>query len=74
MTGKIPAWLENYDRGNRKTAGKNSGMVGNFPQGETKRLPVHGNFSTAASVVWAGIYLPFVSVQEEKARVQYIGR
>jgi hypothetical protein len=24
---------------------KNSGMVGNFPQGERKHLPVHGTFS-----------------------------
>ncbi len=32
MMGKIPTWWENSDRGNRKTEGKNSAMVGNFPQ------------------------------------------
>jgi hypothetical protein len=36
MIGKIPTWWENSDRGNRKTAGKNSAMVGNFPQWEKK--------------------------------------
>jgi hypothetical protein len=41
MTEKNPAWWENSGRGNRKTAGKNCGMVGNFPQGEIKRLTVH---------------------------------
>jgi hypothetical protein len=35
--------------GKGKTAGKNSGMVGYFPQGERKGLAVHGTFSTAAS-------------------------
>ncbi len=34
MKGKILEWLENSGRGNRKTAGKNSGMVGNFPLGK----------------------------------------
>jgi hypothetical protein len=29
--------------------GKNFGMGGNFPQGKRKRLPVHGNFSTAVT-------------------------
>ncbi len=43
----------------RKRAGKNSGFVGNFPQGERKRLPVHGTFNTAASVVKSGISFPF---------------
>jgi hypothetical protein len=28
MIGKIPTWWENSDRGNRKTVGKNSAMVG----------------------------------------------
>ncbi len=50
MKGKILEWLENSGRGNRKTAGKNSGMVGNFPP-EKKSLPLHGTYSTAASVV-----------------------
>jgi hypothetical protein len=36
MIGKIPTWWENSDRGNRKTPGKNSAMVGNFPQWEKK--------------------------------------
>ncbi len=39
---------------------KNSCIVGNFPQGEEKHLPVHENFSTSASVVQAGISLPFL--------------
>jgi hypothetical protein len=30
MTGKIPTWKENSICSNRKTAGKNSDMVGNF--------------------------------------------
>jgi hypothetical protein len=42
-----------------KTAGKNSGMVGNFPQWEKKRLPLHGSFSTAAPVVRPGFIYPF---------------
>jgi hypothetical protein len=32
-------------------------MVGNFPQWDKKRLPVHGAFSTAAPVLKVGIYL-----------------
>ncbi len=59
--GKIPTWWENSVRGNRKTAGKNSAMVGNFPQWEKKSLPLHGSFSTAASVLYAEIYLPLFS-------------
>ncbi len=59
MTGKIPVWWENFGRGNRKTAGKNSGLVGNSSQGERKRLPVHETFSTATSIVQVGISLPF---------------
>jgi hypothetical protein len=51
MIGKIPTWWENSVLRNRRTAGKNSGMVGNFPQWEKKRLPLHGSFSTAAPVV-----------------------
>ncbi len=58
MIGKIPTWWENSDRGNRKTAGKNSALVGNFPQWEKKSLPLHGSFSTAAPVLYAGNYLP----------------
>jgi hypothetical protein len=46
MTGRIPAWWENYHRGKGKTAG----TVENFPQDERKCLPVQGTFSTAASV------------------------
>ncbi len=61
MIGKIPTWWENSDRWNRKTAGKNSAMVGNFPQWEKKSLPLHGSFSTAAPVLYAGIYLPLFS-------------
>jgi hypothetical protein len=61
MIGKIPTWWENSDRGNRKTAGKNSAMVGNFPQWEKKSLPLHGSFSTAAPVLYAGNYLPLFS-------------
>ena len=61
MIGKIPTWWENSDRGNRKTAGKNLAMVGNFPQWEKKSLPLHGSFSTAAPVLYAGIYLPLFS-------------
>ena len=36
-------------------------MVGNFPQWEKKSLPLHGSFSTAAPVLYAGIYLPLFS-------------
>ncbi len=61
MIGKIPTWWENSVRGNRKTARKNSAMVGNFPQWEKKSLPLHGSFSTAAPVLYAGIYLPLFS-------------
>jgi hypothetical protein len=46
MTGKISTWWENSVRGNGKTAGKNSGMVGIFPQWEKKHLPVHKAFSS----------------------------
>ncbi len=38
MAGKFPAWWEKSRRGIGKTAGKNSGMVGNFPQGERKNV------------------------------------
>ncbi len=55
MIGKIPTWWENSVCGNRKTAGKNSAMVGE------KSLPLHGSFSTAAPVLYAGIYLPLFS-------------
>ncbi len=63
-TGCIPCWIISFEWENgknsgmvgkfryggiRKTDGKNSGMVGNFPHGETKRLPVHENYSIAAS-------------------------
>ena len=58
MIGKIPTLWENSDRGNRKTAGKNSAMVGNFPLWEKKSLPLHGSFSPATPVLYAGIYLP----------------
>ncbi len=61
MIGKILTWRENSDRGNRKTAGKNSAMVGNFPQWEKKSLPLHGSFSIAAPVLYAGNYLPLFS-------------
>jgi hypothetical protein len=61
MIGKIPTWWENSVSGNWKTAGKNSAMVGNFPQWEKKCPPLHGSFSTAAPVLYAGIYLPLVS-------------
>jgi hypothetical protein len=61
IMGKIPSWWENSDRGNRKTAGKNFAMVGNFPQWEKKSLPLHGSFSTAAPVLYAGNYLPLFS-------------
>jgi hypothetical protein len=57
MIGKIPTWWENSVRGNRLTVGKNSAMVGNFPQWEKKSLPLHGSFSTAALALYAGIYL-----------------
>jgi hypothetical protein len=36
-------------------------MVGNFPQWEKKSLPLHGSFSTAAPVLYAGNYLPLFS-------------
>jgi hypothetical protein len=48
---KIPAWWENSGRGDKKAAGKNSGMVGNFNQVETKRLPGYGNLFNAAPVI-----------------------
>ncbi len=56
---KIPALWKYSGRGNGKTAGKNSGMVG-ISLRERLRLPVHENFSTAISVVKAEIYLPFL--------------
>jgi len=61
MIGKIPTWWENSDRGNRKTAGKNSAMVGNFPHWEKKSLQLHGSFSSAAPVLYAEIYLTLFS-------------
>jgi hypothetical protein len=61
MIRKIPTWCENSDRGNKKTAGKNSAMVGNFPQWEKISLLLHGSFSTVAPVLYAGIYLPLFS-------------
>jgi hypothetical protein len=51
MIGKISEWWENSGHENRKINKKNSGTVENFPQVETKPLPVHGNFSTAAFVI-----------------------
>jgi hypothetical protein len=61
MIEKIPTWWKNSDGGNRKTVGKNSAMVGNFPQWKKKSLPLHGSFSTAAPVLYAGIHLPLFS-------------
>ncbi len=62
MIGKIPTWWENSVRRNRKTAGKNSSMVGNFLQWEKKSL--HGSFSIAAPVLYVGFTFPFsLSVQ-----------
>jgi hypothetical protein len=61
MIGKISTWWENSVRGNRKTAGKNSTMLGNFPLWEKKSLPLHGSYSTAAPVPYAGISLPLFS-------------
>jgi hypothetical protein len=61
MIVKIPTWWENSVSGNRKTAWKNSAMVGNFPQWEKRSLPLHGSFSTAAPVLYAGIHLPIFS-------------
>jgi hypothetical protein len=55
MIGKIPTWWENSVLGNRKLAGKKSGMVGNFPQWEKKGLPLHGSFSTTAPIIKGGI-------------------
>jgi hypothetical protein len=55
MIGKIPTWWENSVRGNRK-------MVGKIPPWwEKKSLPLHGSFSTAAPVLYAGIHLPLFS-------------
>ncbi len=61
MIGKILTWWENSYRGNRKLPVKNSAMVGNFPQWEKKSFPLHGSLSTAAPVLYAGIYLPLFS-------------
>jgi hypothetical protein len=51
-------WWKKFRRGNGKTAAKNSGMVGNFPQGERKRLPVHEHF---ISHIGQDFPSPFVS-------------
>jgi hypothetical protein len=60
---KNPGWSENSGRRNRKTAGKKSGLVEIFSQGERKRLPVHETCSTATSFVYRpGFPSPFVSV------------
>ncbi len=40
MTGKIQVWWEISGRGKEKTARKNSGLLGNFPHVERKRLPI----------------------------------
>jgi hypothetical protein len=69
MTGKIPAWWENYGCGIRKTAGKNSDMVENFPLGEIKRLLVHGN-SGGIRRVGGDLPLPFVSDPDSIGLVQ----
>ncbi len=61
MIGKFPTWWENSVRGKRKTARKNTAMVENFPQWEKKSPPLHGSFSTAAPVLYVGIYLPLFS-------------
>jgi hypothetical protein len=61
MIGKIPTWWENSVLGNRKLAGKKSGMVGNFPQWEKKGLPLHGSFSTTAPI-GRDLTTPFLSV------------
>ena len=75
MIGKIPTWWENSVRGNRKMAGINSAMVGNFPKWEKKSLPLHGSFSTAAPVLYAGIYLPlFSQCIEWRKRESIFGR
>jgi hypothetical protein len=36
-------------------------MVGKFRPWEKKSLPLHGSFSTAAPVLYAGIHLPLFS-------------
>jgi hypothetical protein len=59
MIGKIPTWWENSNRENRKTAGKNSAMVGNFPQWEKKSLPLHGSINTTAPSYMRGATYPF---------------
>ena len=59
MIGKIPTWWENSVSGNWKTAGKNSAMVGNFPQWEKKSLPLHGLINTTAPSYMRGATYPF---------------
>jgi hypothetical protein len=73
MKGKILEWLENSGRGNRKTAGKNSGMVGNFPPWEKNVFMVvlHGAFSTVPPFVKARIYLPLLYQCGEERRPLY---
>jgi hypothetical protein len=43
MVEKIPLWERENDQ-------KNSGMTVKIPAWERENVPVHGNFSTAASV------------------------
>jgi hypothetical protein len=60
MIGKIPTWWENSVRGNRKTVGKIPPWW-EIPSVGEKSLPLHGSFSTAAPVLYAGIHLPLFS-------------
>ncbi len=76
-TGWIPCWSNSFEWENmknsamvgkfqyggiRKITRKNSDIVGNFPHGETKCLPVHENYSIAASWYCQDLHTPFVSV------------
>jgi hypothetical protein len=68
MIRKIPTWWENSNLGNRKTARKKTGMVGNIPQWEKKRLPLLGAFSTVAPVVYTAKLGPIGSEYITPAR------
>ncbi len=59
MIGKIPTWWENSVLGNRKLAGKKSGMLGNFPQWEKKGLPLHGSLVLRHPSYRQGFNYPF---------------
>jgi hypothetical protein len=61
MIGKFPTWWENSVLRNRNMIGKIPTWWENSVRERKKSLPLHGSFSTAAPVLYAGIYLPLFS-------------